>query len=94
MRKFDFLSGIFLLALSFAICIGSLRLHVGTLTGPGAGFFPLMTGLVLGVFSCLILDRLPYMLETLREMPWVPGPYRPDGLEYVKQLRIRLGLEE
>ena len=55
MRKFDVLSGIFLLALSFVICIGSLQLHVGTLTGPGSGFFPLMTGLVLGVFSILIL---------------------------------------
>jgi hypothetical protein len=55
MRKFDVLSGIFLLALSFVICIGSLQLHVGTLTGPGSGFFPLMTGLALGVFSILIL---------------------------------------
>ena len=46
------------------------------------------------IFVSIPFDRLPYMLETLREMPWVPGPYKPDGLEYVKQLRIRLGLEE
>jgi len=46
------------------------------------------------MFISIPFDRLPYMLETLREMPWVPGPYKPDGLEYVKQLRIRLGLEE
>jgi uncharacterized protein (DUF169 family) len=45
------------------------------------------------IFISIPFDRLPYMLETLREMPWVPGPYKPDGLEYVKQLRIRLGLE-
>jgi uncharacterized protein (DUF169 family) len=37
-------------------------------------------------------DRLSYMLHTLQEMPWIPRPYQPDGLEYVKQLRIRLGL--
>ena len=46
------------------------------------------------IFVSIPFDRLPYMLETLREMPWVPGPYKPDGLEYVKQLRIRLGLGE
>lgn len=55
MRKYDVLSGLFLLAVSLAICAGSLRLNVGTLTGPGAGFFPLVTGMVLGVFSILIL---------------------------------------
>jgi hypothetical protein len=33
------------------------------------------------------------MLETLREMPWVPPPLRPDGLEYVKKLRSKLGLD-
>jgi putative tricarboxylic transport membrane protein len=73
MRKFDVLSGIFLLALSFAICIGSLRLHVGTLTGPGEGFFPLMTGLALGVFSFLILIQA-------RKAPgeWVPF-WAPDA---------------
>jgi uncharacterized protein (DUF169 family) len=39
-------------------------------------------------------DRLPSMLDTLKEMPWVPEPYKPDGLEYVKQLQVRLGLAE
>jgi putative tricarboxylic transport membrane protein len=67
MRKFDILSGTFLLAISFAICIGSLQLHVGTLTGPGSGFFPLMTGLVLGVFSILIL-----MQARKAPMEWSP----------------------
>jgi putative tricarboxylic transport membrane protein len=55
MRKYDTLSGIFLLALSTAICIGSSLLHVGTLTAPGAGLFPLACGLVLALFSALIL---------------------------------------
>lgn len=36
---------------------------------------------------------LPEFLDTLREVPWVPEPYKPDGLEFVKQLKIRLGLE-
>ena len=38
-------------------------------------------------------DRLPSMLETLREMPWIPRPFQSDGLEYVKQVRIKLGLD-
>ena len=59
MRKYDILSGLFLLAVAVAICVGSLQLHVGTLTEPGAGFFPLVTGLALGVFSIAILAQAP-----------------------------------
>jgi uncharacterized protein (DUF169 family) len=44
-------------------------------------------------FMSIPFDRLPSMLQTLREMPWVPEPFKPDGLEYVRQLRQRLGLE-
>lgn len=55
MRKYDIVSGLFLLAVSLGICAGSLRLNVGTLTAPSSGFFPLVTGLVLGIFSILIL---------------------------------------
>jgi uncharacterized protein (DUF169 family) len=35
---------------------------------------------------------LPDFLQTLREMPWVPPPYQPDGLDYVAKLLARLGL--
>ena len=45
-------------------------------------------------FISIPFDQLPYMLQTLREMAWVPEPYKPDGLEYVRQLRVRLGLDE
>jgi uncharacterized protein (DUF169 family) len=38
-------------------------------------------------------DKLGIMLQTLREMPWIPEPYKPDGLEYVSQLRKNLGLD-
>jgi len=44
-------------------------------------------------FISIPFDRLPYMLQTLQEMPWVPRPYQPDGPEYVKRLRIKLGLD-
>ena len=39
-------------------------------------------------------DRLSYMLQTLREMPWIPRPYQAGGPEYVKRLRIKLGLDK
>ena len=38
-------------------------------------------------------DLLPSMLQTLQEMPWVPPHFGPDGPEYVKTLRGRLGLD-
>ena len=36
---------------------------------------------------------LPAFLQSLKEMPWIPPPYKPDGIEYVKKLRNDLGLE-
>ncbi len=45
------------------------------------------------IFISIPFDRLPYMLDTLKEMPWVPEPFKPDGLEYVEKLCRRLGLK-
>ncbi len=44
-------------------------------------------------FISIPFDQLPSILETLREMPWIPRPFQPDGPEYVKQLRIKLSLD-
>jgi uncharacterized protein (DUF169 family) len=44
-------------------------------------------------FFCIPFDHMPAMLRTLGEMPWVPEPFQPHGVEYVKQLRVRLGLD-
>jgi uncharacterized protein (DUF169 family) len=38
-------------------------------------------------------DLLPTILQTLRDMPWVLPAFEPDGLEFVKQLHVELGLE-
>jgi hypothetical protein len=45
-------------------------------------------------FVSIPYDRLPSMLETLQEMPWIPEPYKPNGMEFARQLLIRLGLEQ
>ncbi len=44
-------------------------------------------------FISVPFDLLPSLLRTLQDMPWVPTPYQPGGLEYVKKLRIDLGLD-
>jgi uncharacterized protein (DUF169 family) len=44
-------------------------------------------------FIAVPFDQLSSLLSTLRIMPWVPEPFKPDGQEYVKQLRQKLGLE-
>ncbi len=46
------------------------------------------------MFVCIPFDRLPSMLDTLREMPWVPEPYKENGMEFARQLRIRLGIKD
>lgn len=43
-------------------------------------------------FVAIPVNRLPEMLDTLKEMPWdLPG-YQPNGKEYIKRLSERLGL--
>lgn len=39
-------------------------------------------------------DKIAPLMQTLTEMPWVPEPYKPDGLDYVKKMRIGLGLDK
>jgi len=45
------------------------------------------------IFFSVPYDKIQPLLDTLAVMPWVPEPYKEDGLEYVKKLRARLGLE-
>jgi len=44
-------------------------------------------------FMAIPFDRLTSMLRVLREMPWIPEPFKPNGSEYVKRLRKELGLK-
>jgi uncharacterized protein (DUF169 family) len=37
-------------------------------------------------------DLLPSLFQTLQEMPWVLPAYKPDGLEFVRQLTDKLGI--
>jgi hypothetical protein len=45
-------------------------------------------------FISVPFDKIQPLLDTLETMPWVPEAYKEHGLEYVKNLRIGLGLEK
>lgn len=55
MKKFDLQSGFLLLTISILICIGSVRLSLGSLKTPGPGFMSFLAGALLGVFALTIL---------------------------------------
>jgi putative tricarboxylic transport membrane protein len=42
------------LGLAIIICIGSLRLSLGSFQNPGPGFFPFIAGLVMGVLAAML----------------------------------------
>ena len=45
-------------------------------------------------FISVPFGKIQPLLEALAVMPWVPEAYKEDGLEYVRKLRIRLGLDK
>ncbi len=45
-------SGIWLL-ISLIICLASLQYKVGTLSSPGSGFLPLLSGMAIGLFAAI-----------------------------------------
>jgi len=71
MRKYDLISGVIWLGLTIYICIESVKLGIGKFQFPGAGFFPLLTGIVMGFLSVWLLlegkkgDRLEEVKRTL-----------------------------
>ena len=52
--KASVVAGVFLLLGAF-ICVEALQVPFGSFRMPGAGFFPLLLGLALGVFSIILL---------------------------------------
>jgi uncharacterized protein (DUF169 family) len=43
-------------------------------------------------FVSIPFDLLPSLLQSLKDMPWIPPAFQPDGFEFVKQLRDDLGI--
>ena len=82
MGKID-ISPVFFIALSVAICLESYKLGIGNFSAPLAGFFPLLTGILLGVisggkvfaslWSAKAGDRLEIKIVWRRVLPLVGG---------------------
>jgi uncharacterized protein (DUF169 family) len=45
------------------------------------------------VAVCIPRDLIPHLMENLREMPWVGPFYGPEGIEFKRRLRQKLGLD-
>jgi hypothetical protein len=50
-------SGLFFFVLSLLVIVESLRMGTGTMKEPGAGFISLCAGIILGVFSLVLIAR-------------------------------------
>jgi putative tricarboxylic transport membrane protein len=59
------------LGLAVLICIGSLRLSLGSFQNPGPGFLPFIAGLVLGILSVIVY------LQARRSAATAPGTKQP-----------------
>jgi putative tricarboxylic transport membrane protein len=55
--KKDRLSGLIFVVLAIGICIGSVKLDLGTLRTPGPGFFSFVAGAILGLLSLGVFLR-------------------------------------
>lgn len=55
MKKLNRISSMFLIGFSILICLGSIKLGIGTLGNMGPGFMPLLISVILLILSLLIL---------------------------------------
>jgi putative tricarboxylic transport membrane protein len=74
MKKADQWSGLFLLIIAGCILWGSISLPYGNIHNPGAGFFPLWLGIILGAMAIALMlkstrqrEKGKLLLDILRE---------------------------
>ncbi len=72
MQRIDRITGLILFCLSLGICIESIRLSLGTFYEPSTGFFPFISGTIIGLFS-FILYLKNRKKERGNENFWVVG---------------------
>jgi len=78
MRVRNVIASILLIALSIGIVIETVKMPIGNLKSPQAGFFPLILGIVLGIFALILLIQT--IKNKIREglAPWAKtGGMRP-----------------
>ena len=79
-------SGIWLL-MSLIICLASLQYKVGTLSAPGSGFLPLLSGMAIGLFAAI-----GFIQATLRKKRGEIWHSFLKGLRWEKALIILVSL--
>jgi putative tricarboxylic transport membrane protein len=73
LNKHDLTSSLIFLAAAICMCIGSIRLSIGTVATPGPGFFPFLAGAILGIFSLVLLVQSFQKVEQDEQKPFWPS---------------------
>jgi putative tricarboxylic transport membrane protein len=85
------------LGLAIVICIGSLRLSLGSFQNPGPGFFPFIAGLVLGVLAAMVYFQARRAASSSKESKgplWAsPGGAKKIVLTTLALLAYAAGME-
>jgi putative tricarboxylic transport membrane protein len=55
LKRYDLISGVIWIIIALLLCIESVRLGIGSFRDPDAGLFPFFTGVLMGLFSILLL---------------------------------------
>ncbi len=71
MKRYDQISSLIWLFFAVFICSESLRLPLGTLRDPGAGFLPLGSGLCLGILSIVHYLQARFRRESDLRTSWI-----------------------
>lgn len=54
MKKLDVIGSLVLIGVSIFVCMGAIRMSLGSFRSPGPGLYPLILGLILGIFAILL----------------------------------------
>lgn len=81
MKKRDLILGFILLALAIATLVETSKLPIGSLSSPHVGFFPLITAILLGILSLVLLGQA-IRGKDIKKIPlWVSsGGWKPLSL--------------
>jgi putative tricarboxylic transport membrane protein len=88
MKKADQWSGLVLLILAVSMCWGSTRLPYGNIHNPGAGFFPLWLGVILGAMSISLFIQTTWQKEKVRILKDILA----EEIRWRKVLMVVIGL--
>src|SRR3989339_2173442 len=69
MKKHLTADGLIWVILGIALCIGSIKLHLGSFRAPGPGFLPFLSGASLGIFGLILMGSTFWGGEKKTERP-------------------------